>query len=81
MKRLAWLALSMVVAFLGATFADRCALGEGDDRPPTCHLACVDGCAAAPAETAAPELTALALMGCRALESASSPLELDFLPI
>lgn len=48
MKRIAWLALALVVTFLGATFADGCDDAADADCPPACHFSCVDGCAVAP---------------------------------
>lgn len=80
MKRFAWLALAIVIAFLGATFVDRCSDGASDDCPPTCHVACVDGCAVAPLATAAPVAVALVGVGDHRRELASTPLDRNVPP-
>lgn len=61
MKRFAWLALALVVTFVGATFADGCDDAADGDCPPACHISCVDGCAVAPVATA-PTAIAVALV-------------------
>lgn len=53
MKRIAWLALALVVTFLGVTLVDRCDEATDGDCPPACHFSCVDGCAVAPVAVAA----------------------------
>ncbi len=75
MKRFAWLALAIVIAFLGATFVDRCFDGASDDCPPTCHVACVDGCAMAPLASSTPVAVALVAAGDHQRELASTPLD------
>lgn len=80
MRKWTWLALAIVVTFVGVAFLDDCALESGATCPPACHFACLDGCAVAPIEPSiqAPVATESSL-GRRA-ELMSSPLELDFPP-
>jgi hypothetical protein len=56
-KRIAWLALALVVTFLGATLVDRCDDAVDGDCPPACHISCVDGCAVAPVAVAPTAIT------------------------
>lgn len=51
-RKWTWLALAIVVTFVGVTFLDDCALEIGASCPPACHFACLDGCAVAPIEAA-----------------------------
>lgn len=81
----AWLALAIVVSFVGATFTDGCLAESAMDSdaegcPPGCHIACLDGCAVAPIETAMLVSVAIEARREPRTASASSPLELDFPP-
>lgn len=80
MRKWAWLAVAIVVTFIGATFVDDCAPDGSEPCPPVCHFACLDGCTVAPIEPSilAPVATEACLE--RRAELASSPLELDFPP-
>lgn len=80
MRRWTWLALAIVVTFIGVTFVDRCAEAAGEDCPPACHFACLDGCAIAPVEVS--ELSPVAMEATldRQVDCASTPVELDFPP-
>lgn len=80
MKLVAWLLIALVIAFVGASVADRCAEGESGDCPPACHLACLDGCSLAPVESHPPALVALALVTYRQFDNAFTPLTLDYPP-
>jgi len=42
------LLLCLASVYLGATSADRCAEGLGDDCAPICHVFCADGCGTVP---------------------------------
>ncbi len=79
-RKLAWLAVAIVVTFIGAMFIDDCAADGPADCPPVCHFACVDGCTVAPIESAmlAPVATEAGRKPQK--EVASRPLELAFPP-
>jgi hypothetical protein len=79
-KRFAWLALAFVVAYTGAAAYDACAECESTRCPPACHIACADGCATAPVESAPPKLVALEPNRVRPAEIAAVPLDLTFPP-
>lgn len=79
-RKWTWLAVAIVVTFVGATFVDDCATEGPADCPPACHFACVDGCAVAPIETAKLSPVADEARSEHQVEAASSPLELDFPP-
>ncbi len=80
MRRWAWLAVAIVVTFVGATFVDDCAADGPSECPPACHFACIDGCAVAPIETARLVPSATEVRKEPPVEAASRPLELDFPP-
>lgn len=79
-RKWAWLALAIVVTFVGATFIDDCAAQDDADCPPACHFACIDGCTVAPVEAAVRVPDASETRRMPQVESASSPLECDFPP-
>lgn len=80
MKLVAGFLLVVVLAFVGAAFADQCENEDLGDCPPACHLACVDGCTLAPVEPLVPELVALEPTHESRSESDFSPLDLEFPP-
>lgn len=80
MRKWSWLALAIVVTFIGATFVDQCPLPSGEGCPPACHFACLDGCAVAPIESSIQAPAANVLLPERLVELAPSPLELALPP-
>jgi hypothetical protein len=79
-RKWTWLALAIVVTFVGATFVDDCALADGESCPPACHFACIDGCAVAPMASALLVPGATEATQEPPAEATSRPLELDFPP-
>jgi hypothetical protein len=80
MRKWSWLALAIVVTFLGATFVDDCPLAGGESCPPACHFACLDGCAVAPLESSIQAPAASLLCQKHRVELASNPLDLALPP-
>jgi hypothetical protein len=79
-RKWTWLALAIVVAFVGGTFLDDCSLESGESCPPACHFSCLDGCSIGPVEPAIQAPVATQASRLPQVELASSPLELDFPP-
>jgi hypothetical protein len=79
-KRFAWLALALVVTYLGAALADRCDDAAGGDCPPACHFSCVDGCAVAPVAVAPTAIAVAVRSETVPAEAGRALLDLDLPP-
>lgn len=79
-KRFAWLALAIVVGFLGSSLDDRCEDASSDGCPPVCHVSCLDGCGVAPVAVESPAVAAVAAAVVELEAFELAPLDLDFPP-
>jgi hypothetical protein len=79
-KRITWLALALVVTFLGATLVDRCEDVADGDCPPACHFSCVDGCAVAPVAVAPTAVAVAVRSEAVPAEAGRALLDLDLPP-
>jgi len=80
LRSFAWLALAIILGFLGSSFDDRCEDGPGGCCPADCHVSCLDGCSVVPVGVGGPVLAAVELGVELPRAAGASPLELDFPP-